>query len=286
MKIFSVDRNTIYNWFNAWEDKRLVGLYDAKGKGRKPLLTQKQKEQVKEWAKQFPKNIKKIGALIKEEFGISVSEKTIQRLLKRLGLSWLRIQKKPKGEPDEKELKEKNEALSELKRQAAQGVIDLRYFDESGFCLIPYVPYAWQEKSGSIQVATQNSRKLNVLGFLNKENNLRAYTIEGTVNSEVVIACMDDFCKSLTQKTVVVIDNASFHQSEVIKAKIPQWKEKGLELFYLPRYSPQLNVIEILWRKMKYEWIEFSAYLSFEHLVEYVEKVLRNFGDEYQINFV
>ncbi len=102
----------------------------------------------------------------------------------------------------------------------------------------------------------------------------------------MVIACIDDFCKGLTKETVLVIDNATIHTSEAIEAKIGQWKEKGLELFYLPPYSPELNLIEILWRFIKYEWIQFSAYLSFSHLVEYVEGVLKNFGRKYRINFV
>jgi len=46
-----------------------------------------------------------------------------------------------------------------------------------------------------------------------------------------------------------------------------------------------LNLIEILWRFIKYEWIEFWAYTSFDHLVQYVEGVIRDFGDKYKINF-
>jgi len=37
---------------------------------------------------------------------------------------------------------------------------------------------------------------------------------------------------------------------------------------------------------MKYEWIEFSAYNSWNHLVNYVDGVLKNFGNKYKINFV
>ena len=57
-------------------------------------------------------------------------------------------------------------------------------------------------------------------------------------------------------------------------------------MFYLPAYSPPLNRIEILWRFMKYEWIESRAYTSWEQLVGYVEQVIKNFGDQYKISFV
>jgi len=45
------------------------------------------------------------------------------------------------------------------------------------------------------------------------------------------------------------------------------WEEKGFDIFYLPKYSPELNGIEILWRFIKYEWIELDAYKSWTHLV-------------------
>ncbi len=67
------------------------------------------------------------------------------------------------------------------------------------------------------------------------------------MNSDVVIACIDAFCKTLTKRTVLVIDNASIHTSDAMEEKHAEWKEDGLELFFLPPYSPQLNLIEILW---------------------------------------
>ena len=87
--------------------------------------------------------------------------------------------------------------------------------------------------------------------------------------------------------TVVVMDNASIHTSEAFQEEILKWEKQGLSIFYLPEYSPELNLIEILWRFMKYEWIEFWAYTSFAHLVQYVEEVIKgsstlNRGHEHQ----
>ena len=60
---------------------------------------------------------------------------------------------------------------------------------------------------------------------------------------------------------------------------------QGLTLLYLPPYSPQLNIIEILWRFMKYIWIDYKAYLSFENLKEYIETIFKKYGNEFVINF-
>ena len=87
-----------------------------------------------------------------------MSHKTVERVLKSLGLSWRRIRRKPKDEPSPVEYQQKSEQLDRFKRLDKAGVIDLRYFDESGFCLVPYVPYAWQEKENTIEVETSRSK--------------------------------------------------------------------------------------------------------------------------------
>jgi transposase len=284
--IFHVDRMTIYHWFDAWEKRRFCGLYDQKGKGRPPSFTLEQKDQIRQWAKQCPKNLHTIGVLIRERCGLEVSKQTIKRVLKSCAVSWRRIRKHVKHQPDPAVYQSKREALEVLREEDRQGIIDLRYFDESGFCLVPYIPYAWQERGETISIGSVPSERLNVLGFMNKRNELEAYTFEGTVDSDVVICCFDQFCASLQGPTVVVMDNASIHTSEAFQEEIPKWEKQGLSIFYLPEYSPELNLIEILWRFMKYEWIEFWAYISFAHLIQYVEEVIKNFGEKYTINFV
>ncbi|WP_159086002.1 transposase [Flavobacterium faecale] len=53
----------------------------------------------------------------------------------------------------------------------------------------------------------------------------------------------------------------------------------------MPPYSPELNLIEILWRRIKYQWLDFDAYKSFENLKEKLNFVLTNFGIKYDIKF-
>lgn len=286
MQIFQVDRITIYHWFNAWETRRLVGLYDKAKQGRPQKCTSEQKAYIRQWAKVFPKNLNQVGALVTQHFQIRLSKQTLKRILKSMAFSWRRVRKGVKGEPDPEEYQQKQEALYDLQQQVSQGTLDLYYFDESGFYLTPYLPYAWQEKDETITLESAHSKRLNVLGFLSKNNELQAYSRVGSVNSDVVVRCINDFCQDLDKKTVLVMDNAPIHTSETFQDHIVLWKEKGLDIFYLPKYAPELNCIEILWRFMKYEWIEFDAYKSWRHLVDYVENVLQNFGDKYKIIFV
>ncbi len=134
-------------------------------------------------------------------------------------------------------------------------------------------------------VKSQQSKRLNVLGFLTRKNQLEVYTFQKSITSDVVIACIDDFCRKITKKTVLIIDNSPIHQNNVFWDKEKEWAEKGLEIFFLPTYSPHLNLIEILWRFIKYEWLDINAYESYSALVEAVEDILIKFGTKYTINF-
>ncbi|AUD06983.1 hypothetical protein CWM47_37270 [Spirosoma pollinicola] len=56
-------------------------------------------------------------------------------------------------------------------------------------------------------------------------------------------------------------------------------------LFFLPTYSPHLNPIEILWRFLKYRWLQKLHYSSWSRLKKAVFAIIRLFGQEYRICF-
>jgi transposase len=147
------------------------------------------------------------------------------------------------------------------------------------------VPYGWQDIGEYLSIDSRRTKRLNVWGIMNRQNNLHAYVSEQTINSDVIIACIDTFFAVVERPTFIVVDQASLHTSNAIFNKLEEWKERGLTIFELPTYSPELNLIEILWRFIKYEWLEIDAYSSWQALVLSVEKILKEFGDNYVINF-
>ena len=286
MEIFSVSRKTLYNWFNNWEAQGVLGLYNRPGRGRKGTFNPEQVEQIRAWVQQQPRQLKQVIQKIQEEWGISISTKTIKRVLKAVGMSWHRFRRVVGGQPDAQEYKQQQAQLETLKQLEQQGELDLYYLDESGFCLIPCVPYGWQLIGQTEEIESQRSQRLNVLGLMTRANQLHSYVSTQSITSEVVIACIDAFFPTVNKRTVIVVDQAPIHTSHAIYHKLEEWKQRNIEIFKLPSYSPQLNLIEILWRFINYEWIEISAYRSWQSLVKYVEKVLKEFGENYVINFV
>lgn len=285
MEIFEVSRKTIHNWFVRWEDGRILGLYDQKGRGRKPKLNEQQKQQVKDWVKRHPKSLKRVVTKIEKTWNIQVSKETVKRIIKKLNMKWKRMKRGMSKSPDEWELQVKIPRLLELKEKENKGEIDLRYFDESGFSLKPYIPYGWQENKERITLKSRSSKRINVLALINRKNELFYEIKVGKVDSDVVIQVLDKFSQTLSKPTVVVIDQASIHTSDSVLKKLPEWQQKKLAIFWLPTYSPKHNIIEILWKFIKYEWIEVEAYESWNNLLDYLQKVLDNFGEEYVINF-
>ncbi|MCG3146268.1 MAG: hypothetical protein HONDAALG_04167 [Gammaproteobacteria bacterium] len=112
-----------------------------------------------------------------------------------------------------------------------------------------------------------------------------SFVFEQTIDSEIVIACFDHLSQIISKPTLVVIDGAPTHKSDAFRARLEEWETRELYVYLLPAYSPELNLIEILWRMIKYHWLPLSAYESFKDLLRSLFDVLKGIGSKYQINF-
>ena len=149
----------------------------------------------------------------------------------------------------------------------------------------PSIAYGWQPAAAYIKIVPAKSKRLNVFGLLSKENRLQAYSSEQTMDAALIGAFLDDFAGQLKQKTVVVLDNATIHHSQEFEDKVVAWEKQDLYLFYLPAYSPHLNRIETLWRKIKYEWLKPHHYHSWQTLSQAVTNICLKVGHTLKIDF-
>jgi len=285
-RICRVDRDTVSRWIDNWESFGVSGLNDKPRPGGPPILTESEKQVVLELVKEHPRSIPLIVAFIFDKTKKKVSGTTVKRILKAAKLRWKRIRASVKGQRDEAEFEAASIELAELKTQHKNGEIELWFFDETGFDGQPSVPYAWQPIGETIEVPSKKTKRLNVLGFLTPDNQFECFSFEGCIDTSVVIACFDQFARIKTPiPRVVIIDNAPIHTSQEFIEHLENWAKKGITLKTLPTYSPELNIIEILWRFIKYLWLPFFAFLSYESLVVALENVLKQIGSELQIDF-
>jgi len=284
--MYQVDYRSVSSWIDQWQTRGLVGLYDQPGAGRRPILSLDEQQKVQQYLQDSPKDLKKVVHQLEQETRKRVSTKTIKRLIKKNRYVWKRIRKAPAKSPDPHKYERSKVFMNQLQQREASGECDLWYFDGTGFCLTPCIPYAWQPIGHTIEIPTSShSQRVNVLGFLKRNNEFVPYMIDGKVDAAIIVTCFDQFSQQLDKKTYVFIDNAPMHRSQAFIKQIPKWVKKGLIVKYLPSYAPELNLIEILWRFMKYYWLPFSAYASFQCLSEAVAEILTRIGTDYTINF-
>ena len=284
-KAYQVHRVTVSAWITPWEHHGAQSLHDKPRSGRPTILTPAEQDSALQFIKDAPCSLKGVAERIAATTAKRLSVSSLKRLAKKARLRWKRVRKSLKSLRDPDAFAKATRALEALQHQEDQGKIDLYYYDESGFALDPTIPYAWQEPNSVIELPARKAGRINVLGFMNRHNDLHPFMFEEAIHTGVVIACFDAFCRTITKKTVVVLDNASIHTSDEFADRIPYWKKQGLVIKYLPPYSPELNLIEILWRRIKYTWLPFSAYACLNALSEALEAILSHVGSEYQITF-
>jgi transposase len=284
-KVYQVDRDTVATWIKKWEKDEVESLYDKPRSGRPPKLTPAEKDLARQYIIEEPRCLKQVVERLHQKTAKRLSLSSLKRLAKKARLRWKRIRRSLKSLRDPEAFAKCQRELEALQKQEDRGKIALYYFDESGFSLEPCIPYAWQETGTVIEVPARKGGRINVLGFMNRKHDLHAYMFEQTITTDVVIACINAFCKTIKKTTIVVMDNSSIHKSEELAEYIPKWKKKGLIIKYLLPYSPELNLIEILWRHIKYLWLPFAAYECMKALRKALENILKDFGSKYQITF-
>jgi transposase len=175
--------------------------------------------------------------------------------------------------------------LSELERLSEARHVDLYYGDEAAVSLEPCVPYGWQFRDERVAMPASPGKGVNCFALLTRENRCLIETTRDSITAAFLFEQFERLSLGLVRLTVVVLDNAPVHRARVIKERIEVWQRRGLFLFYLPRYSPHLNIVETLWRKLKYEWLTPGDYETRETLSYAVRQALKAVGESLFIHF-
>ena len=175
--------------------------------------------------------------------------------------------------------------MQELEGLDRNGKIDLYYADESHVCTDGYVPYGWQFKDENIYIPSGKTARLNIFGMITRRNQYKGFTTQESINADKLLDYLDKFSFEVKKKTVVVLDNASVHRNKKIKEIRKIWEDRGLFLFYLPPYSPELNPAEILWRILKGKWIRPADYSTQDALFYCTNRALASVGSNLFINY-
>lgn len=139
----------------------------------------------------------------------------------------------------------------------------------------------WQPRGrkGTIRIKTNPGRKrINILGALDIKNFSVITTLtEDKCNKERVVEFLAKIRAKYPGKHIVIIlDNAMYNHANYTKIFV-EWYD--MELFFLPPYSPNLNLIERIWKFTKQKLVHNNYFEEFAVFVKEVEKYFTNLSD-------
>lgn len=283
--IFGFSRHTIYDWLDRWDASGMNGLEDDERPGRTPILNDEERRLAERLIKENPRQPGLVIEEIKRQTGKVISRRSLRRLANAAGLVWKRMRQSVAGRRDEGEFANARIEIDEFVERDRAGEFDLYFLDEAGFSLTPPVPYGRQPVGETIAIPTSKGGSVQTMGFLTLDCQLQAYNVEGTIDAGAVVALMNHFVSTRERPSLVVLDRAPVHTANAVKEQMPRWSEQGVELYFLPAYSPELNLIERLWREIKQQWLPLDAYRSFDNLKRRLDDVLRRIGTDFKLDF-
>jgi transposase len=151
------------------------------------------------------------------------------------------------------------------------------YFLDAAHMLHAAVPsQGWIKRGHSIQLKTNSGRnRLNILGAYSPDDR-DLISLEGqeSCDAERVVELLRKIrAANPGKRLLVVLDNASYHHAAPVSRAA---KLLGIQLLYLPAYSPNLNLIERFWKFLKRKVARNRYYATFAEFRAAVQNVLNN----------
>ena len=214
--------------------------------------------------------------------GIDLGPRQVRRYLKRMKAGYRRTAQTLKHKQDPAKAERAGEVLANLKAKAAGGSVVLYYLDECGPSPTLPVGYSWAlpGRRKFIRYEAPQGRRVNALAAyrpFGRSPRLDVFTAERTWTSHDLIGFLKALPWSKAPR-VVVLDNASFHTSEVIRAARKGLADLKTYLYFLPPYSPEMNRIEPVFRRVKHREIPQRSHTTRAGLREAVERGFTNYG--------
>ena len=270
-------------WVKRFMQEGISGLQTRPGRGRKPIMDCTDEEVVRkaiEHHRTRQTEREQSQGSLAESHGQGSERPDIQTFLISIGARYERIRKRSRGVPSPQLYVYKTEKLQELEQLNRNGKTGLYYADESHVCAEGYVPYGWQFRDEDVYVPSGKVQRLNIFGMIDRNNRYHGFTTTESIDADKVVGYLDAFSLSIKRDTFIVPDNASVYRNKKVRELRALWEKRRLFLFYLPPYSPHLNLAEPLWRIMKTKRIRPQDYVSSDNLFYTVNRALAAVGGD------
>jgi transposase len=278
-----VSRRSVQRYLDDYHQGGLERLCRRRGSRSRAALVEHEAS-LEEHLEAHPvRSIKQARAVIEQRTGIRRGLTQVRHFLKdRLGLRWRRTGAIPV--PPKKTIEEHardqaaflKEELGPRLEQARRGERQVYFVDAAHFVFAPFLGCLWCATRLFVRAASGRKRH-NVLGAFDAvAHRLIRVTNQGYINAESVCELLRSVAGAAVGLPItLVLDNARYQKCAVVQALAVSL---GIELLYLPSYSPNLNLIERLWRFVRVESLNSTYYERFEDFRAAIDGCLDGLG--------
>ena len=260
-EVLLLDESTVRRYRIAYVDGGLIGLLKTNYTGRAPLLSSDQQAELfAHLNDHIYLDSMEIIAYIQETFFVTYSRSGVTHLLHRLGMSY----KKPKVVPAKADVDEQAKFVVKYDeiREAGHSV----YFMDGTHPSHNSMPaHGWIPTGKDAEIKTNSGRdRININGAFNIDTLNGVFDFTDSVNAQSTISILNsvDESRNENERVFVICDNAKYYRSKLVS----EWRESHSHttLLFLPPYSPNLNLIERLWKYFKKVTLYNKYYKTYE----------------------
>lgn len=261
IKALGFARACIYNWLARYRNGGWDALKTGSRTGRPRKLTGSQIAWIYRMVvdkdplqMKFPFALWTRGMVvtaIKQKFGIKLSESSVGRLLRQLGLSCQKplfraYQQSPKTVAEWKQ-----NVFPAIKKRAKSLGAAIYFQDESGIRSDYHSGKTWAPIGQTPIIEATGARfGLNMMGAISMRGEMRFMVIKGSVSAEQICNFLNRLMHNADRPIFLIWDGHPTHRSKKVRECVESFNGK-LEVYYLPSYSPELNPIEQVWNNVK-----------------------------------
>ena len=246
-----ISDDTLRSYLDKYKSGGIAKLTQTDHKGSASFLSEdQQKALIQELEREIYLTTHSIVAYVKEAFSVDYSVSGMRDLLHRLGYEY----KKPKlipGNPD-REAQEDFAGYYEQFMASKPANEEVLFLDAVHPEHNTMAAYGWIKKGQDRKLQTNSGRqRLNLHGAINIETLSMTVIESKTVNADSTIELLEVINQkyALSERIHIVLDNARYHYSKEVKVYL---KNNGrINLVFIPPYSPELNLVERVWRFFK-----------------------------------
>jgi transposase len=262
--LLGLARETVSRWWAAYAQGGLDALpHDRSGRpeGSGRALDEQQAEHIQRLLDEnSPEDLgiaaplwsrRAVRDLIDKELGIRMPVRTVGKYLKRWGYTAKRPRRHARKQDPEEVRQWLEETYPGIEERARREGAEIHWCDEAGVAADehPRCGYARRGEPAVMEVPEQHIR-VNVISTVTNKGALRFMTYKGAMCAALFITFLSRLLRGATGKIFLITDRLSSHDAAAVAAWLAE-RQGRIEVFYLPRRSPELNADEYLNNDLK-----------------------------------